>query len=179
MKILKGVIGIAWDAGRTLLIAALIVVPIRMFVFQPFLVRGASMEPSFHDGDYLVVDELTYRIKSPERGQVIVFKYPGDTTQRYIKRIVGLPGETVEVKDGIVTIKSPDGIETQLDETYLPEGLETKGTENVELGKGQYFVMGDNRTFSSDSRAWGPLGQEYVIGKVLFRAFPLSEAGGK
>lgn len=129
------------------------------------------MEPSFHNWDYLIVDEISYRFQSPERGEVIVFKFPDDPSQRYIKRIVGLPGETVTVQDGQVSI-SLGGESIQLDENYIAS--DTQGTIEKTLGEQEYFVMGDNRRYSSDSRVWGALREDFIIGRVFVRVFPLS-----
>ena len=169
---MKGFLGFALDTARIMIIALLIVLPIRAFVFQPFLVRGASMEPNFHNGDYLIIDEFSYHFRNPERGEVIVFRYPNDPSQRYIKRVIGLPGETVEVSNGKITIS--DGESKVLREEYLPQGSKTPGQERATLKGEEYFVMGDNREFSSDSRTWGSLPEEYIIGKVMVRVFPFN-----
>ena len=97
---MKKLLSFIWEIIKIVIIALAIVVPIRYFLFQPFFVKGESMEPNFQNGDYLIVDELSYRLREPERGEVIVFKYPRNISQRYIKRIIGLPGEAVEIKDG-------------------------------------------------------------------------------
>src|SRR3990167_4672233 len=116
-----------WEIAKIVIVALLIVVPIRYFVFQPFFVRGQSMEPNFYNGDYLIVDELSYQFRAPQRGEVVVFKYPNDTTQRYIKRIVGLPGETIAINSGQVFVYQ-DGIPVALDELiYLPQTTQTQG----------------------------------------------------
>jgi len=155
-------------------IALLIVVPIRAFVFQPFFVRGASMEPNFHDFDYLIVDELSYRFSSPQRGQVIVFYDPEDTSKRFIKRIIGLPGETVKIEGGSIFIKK-DSDFFKLDESeYLPKNTKTPGTIEVSLENNQYFVLGDNRSLSYDSRSFGVLEKNLIIGKTAFRLWPIS-----
>ena len=157
---------------KIVILAAIIVLPIRYFIFQPFFVQGISMEPSFEDSDYLIVDEITYRFRDPERGEVIVFKYPKNPTQRYIKRIIGLPGETVGIKEGKVTIFSGK-TKIVLDESeYLLPSLETSGDIRVSLSEKEYFVLGDNRSFSSDSRRWGVLPRENIVGKVYLRAWP-------
>ncbi|MBI1984830.1 MAG: signal peptidase I [Candidatus Wildermuthbacteria bacterium] len=171
---MKGFLPFVIDTAKICFIALLIVLPIRAFVFQPFLVKGASMEPNFSSGDYLIVDELSYRFRVPERGEVIVLKYPGDPSQKYIKRIIGLPGETVTVQDGKVSVKNNGGTAV-LKEEYLPQGLETPGFEEVALGDSEYFVMGDNRPFSSDSRSWGTLPRQDIIGRAVVRILPLQE----
>ncbi len=171
---MKGFFGSVWELGKILVVAGLIVVPLRMFVFQPFLVRGASMEPNFHNGDYLIVDELSYRFREPARGEVIVFRFPQDPDQRYIKRIIGLPGETVAIRDGQVFIQEDAQDEfISLDEiSYLPADTPTLGDVDIQLQEGEYFMLGDNRMFSSDSRRWGILPQDYIIGRTLLRLFP-------
>lgn len=158
-----------FEIVKITVIALLIVVPIRIFVFQPFFVRGASMEPNFHNLDYLIVDEISYRLGEPQRGDVIVFYNPSDQSQRFIKRIIGLPGETVRIADGNVYIKN-DGEFKLLDESvYLPEGLKTSGQETIVLNDYQYFVMGDNRDSSYDSRKFGPLNKDLIIGKSVLK----------
>jgi signal peptidase I len=167
-----------WEIAKIVLIAMAIVVPIRYFLFQPFFVKGQSMEPNYENGDYLIIDELSYRLRNPERGEVIVFRYPGDTTQRYIKRIIGLPGETVEIKNGQVTIYKTDSTTETLNElSYLDSNIKTLafGSERTALGTGEYFVLGDNRLVSSDSRRWGIVPKDNIIGKVYLRAWPFDE----
>ena len=150
---------------------------IRTFLLQPFLVSGASMEPNFSSDDYLLIDELTYRLREPERGEVVVFRYPFNESVYYIKRIIGLPGEKVIVKNGLVTIVNQDAPQGFLvKEEYLPRGLITGGNEEVTLGPSEYFVMGDNRPASSDSRAWGPVPKKDIIGLARLRLWPLTKA---
>ncbi len=174
---MKGLFQFGFEVAKVVIIALVIVVPLRVFVFQPFLVRGDSMEPNYHSGDYLIVDQLSYRLRSPERGEVIVLKFPFDLSQRFIKRIVGLPGETVEVKDGKVLVYGEEEGQRDavvLDESiYLPLDLTTPGSARIDLKKQEYFVLGDNRPFSSDSRKWGVLSKELIVGKVLFNVFSL------
>jgi len=147
---------------------------IRNFLVQPFLVSGSSMDPNFHDGDYLLVDELTYRFRAPERGEVAVFRYPNDESTYFIKRVVGLPGERVSVRSGKVVISDkehPDGF--TLDEKYLPGGMVTGGNTDITLGEREYFVLGDNRSYSFDSRSWGILNGKEIIGIVRLRLWPI------
>jgi len=159
---------------KIIIIALIIVLPIRYFLFQPFIVKGESMVPNFQSGDYLIVDEISYKIGSPQRGNVIVFKYPLDNSQRFIKRIIGLPGETVEIKDGTITV-SKDGVNVTLNESkYLSELKGTEGNVRLALSDNEYFVLGDNRQFSYDSRRWGALPKQDIIGRVIFRVFPIS-----
>lgn len=172
---MKSFFSFFWETAKIIIIALLIVVPIRSFVFQPFFVKGQSMEPNFENGDYLIIDELSYRFKEPQRGEVVVFKYPNNPSQRYIKRIIGLPGETAEVKDGKVAVVGKDGKEFFLDESsYLPENAFTPGNIRLPLKDDQFFVLGDNRIASSDSRSWGVLPRNDIIGRVFVRAWPFA-----
>ena len=170
----KGLLSFVWEFLKILIIAAVIVLPIRYFLFQPFIVKGDSMVPNLQSGNYLIIDEISYRFKEPNRGDVVVLNYPLDNTQRFIKRIIGLPGEVVEIKNGKVTI-SKNGEKIVLDETsYLPEDLMTDGNVYITLKDSQYFVLGDNRQFSYDSRKWGILPKEDIIGKAAIRLFPIT-----
>ncbi|MBI2064971.1 MAG: signal peptidase I, partial [Candidatus Yanofskybacteria bacterium] len=150
---------------KFLVIASAIALPVRYFIAQPFIVRGASMEPNFENREYLIVDELSYFFREPQRGEVIIFRYPLDPRQFFIKRIVGLPGERVEIKDGKVLVKTADGAESvRLEEPYLSDSVKTEGVTVAVLGRGDYFVLRDNRTQSSDGRAWGPLPRHLIVG---------------
>lgn len=166
----------AWELFKIALIALVIVAPIRYFLFQPFIVKGESMSPNFESGDYLIVDEISYRFSELERGDVIVFDYPKDTSQRFIKRVIGLPGETVIISGGKVSI-TKDGQKKELSEKYLPDSLKTIGDVNTVLGQGEYFVLGDNRDYSFDSRVWGIVSKKEIIGKAFLRLFPVNEVG--
>jgi signal peptidase I len=163
-----------WEIIKIVVIALLIVVPIRYFIFQPFFVKGESMTPNFENGDYLIIDEFSYRVREPQRGEVIVFKYPNDITQRYIKRIIGLPGETVKIENGNVEILDNNGENVLNESSYLFSLTYTDGDANVSLGQTEYFVLGDNRSASSDSRRWGVLDKKYIIGKVAIKAWPFT-----
>ncbi len=158
------------------LIAFGIVLPFRVLIAEPYLVDGRSMDPTFATGDYLIVDKLSYDFKQPERNSVIVFKYPNDTSKSFIKRIIGLPGETVVVKDDKVTIINKDHPEGfDVDQSYVLH----KSADNmkVTLKDGEYFVMGDNRAESFDSRFWGPLNKKFLLGEPVLRLFPLGKIG--
>jgi len=173
-QVVKNFFQFVWEIAKIVLIALAIVLPIRLFLFQPFLVKGQSMEPAFHNNDYLIVDEISYRIREPERGEVVVFRYPRNPSQRFIKRIIGLPGETIEIKDGQVMIIK-NGKPQILDESdYLPFSFKTPGNLKITLKEGEFFVLGDNRTVSADSRSWGPLPRKYIIGRVFVRAWPVT-----
>ena len=159
------------------LIVTAIVLPIRYFLVQPFYVKGASMEPNFEDRQYLIIDELTYRFRLPERGEICVFRYPNDPSQFFIKRIIGLPGETVSVSGGSVTITTVQGKTQKLDETgYLSPLVLTAGEKSVTLGTDEYFVLGDNRPNSLDSRIFGVLPKKDIVGRVMLRGWPLTKA---
>lgn len=163
------------EIAQFAIIAILIVVPIRMFVAQPFIVSGASMEDTFHSGEYLIVDQLSYYMRQPERGEVIIFRYPRDPSKFFIKRIIGLPGDTIHIENSVVTITNeanPDGF--ILDESYIDVMTPTEVVEE-NLGDREYFVMGDNRDQSSDSRTWGALQEERIVGRALLRLFPPQE----
>ena len=160
---------------RFSIIAILIVIPVRMFIAQPFIVSGASMDDTFHSGEYLIVDQLSYHLNNPDRGEVVVFRYPRDPSKFFIKRVIGMPGDTVSIENAQVTIRNeanPDGF--TLDEPYVKSMQPAPRFEEV-LGDREYFVMGDNRDQSSDSRAWGVLQEERIVGRAYMRLFPPSE----
>lgn len=153
-------------------IALLIVLPVRWFIAQPFIVSGASMEDTFHNNEYLIVDQLTYRLDEPKRGDVVVFHYPKDHSKFFIKRIIGLPGETVVIEGQMVTIindENKDGI--VLSEPYAAIGIKDNQVKE-KLGEDEYFVLGDNRDHSSDSRVWGVLRRDEIVGRAFLRLFP-------
>jgi signal peptidase I len=155
------------------LVALLIVLPIRMFIAQPFIVSGASMETTFSSGEYLIVDQVSYRFEEPARGDVIVFRYPKDPSKFFIKRIIGIPGDTIHIDGSAVTLTNeghPEGV--VLDEPYI-RTMAPNTTISETLGTDEYFVMGDNRNASSDSRMWGVLQRDKIVGRALLRLFPL------
>lgn len=163
-----------WDLVKVVCISLAIIIPIRYFLIQPFYVNGASMEPSFYDHEYLIIDEISYRFSEPQRGDIVVFKYPNDPEQFFIKRIVALPGETIEIKDGYVFIYDINNQKSLLDEyDYLSPGLKTNGNRKWQLEENQYYMLGDNRQHSLDSRSFGPVSGELIVGKVWFRGWPL------
>ena len=161
-----------WEFVKVLIISVAIVLPIRAYVAQPFIVSGSSMEPNFHDGEYLVIDELSYQFRKPERGEVIVFRFPLNPREFFIKRIIGLPGETIQIENSKIII---DG--SLLSEPYLPATFETAPDTKVTLLENQYFVLGDNRRASLDSRRFGPIKKENIIGRTWLRGWPLDRAG--
>jgi len=159
-----------------IVVSLAIVIPIRYFLVQPFYVKGASMEPNFYDNEYLIIDELSFRIREPKRGEIIVFKYPNDPSQYFIKRVIGLPGETVEIKEGRVRIYTNEGsVGYYLNEgQYLSHG-ETFADKKFQIGQNEYFVLGDNRPASLDSRIFGPVEDKLIVGRVWLRGWPLSK----
>lgn len=158
------------------IIAFGVVLPFRIYIAEPYLVDGRSMDPTFATGDYLIVDKLSYEIGTPKRNTVIVFRYPNDPTKSFIKRIIGLPGETVAMKDNTITIinaENPKGF--VVDQSYVVHTASSTFTKT--LGADEYFVMGDNRAESFDSRSWGPLPKKYILGKPVVRLWPINQIG--
>ncbi len=171
LKILK-----EWyNIKLTLDIIFFLALVIRFLLFQPFYVSGASMEPNLHDGNLLVIEKLSYYFYQPQRGDIVVFRYPEDPTKIYIKRIIGLPGEKIVIKEGKVKIYNTKNIQgVELQEPYVKQNTTTLGIVDYLLGEGEYFVLGDNRdpNASSDSREWGPLKEKYIMGKAWIRIWP-------
>ncbi|MEZ4180094.1 MAG: signal peptidase I [Candidatus Doudnabacteria bacterium] len=168
-----------WELSRIVIVAFVLMIGFRIFVAEPFVVSGSSMVPNFHNKEYLVVDKISYRFSEPQRGDVVIFKYPKDTSQYFIKRIIGLPGEKVQVNNGSVVVYNdahPDGV--TINEPYLKSNSSTFGPNDVvALGTDEYYVLGDNRLASSDSRVWGILPKHDIIGQAFLRVLPLSELG--
>ena len=160
-----------WDLLKILAVALAIVIPFRLLVAEPFVVSGSSMLPNYHNNDYLIIDRITYLRQQPQRGDVVVLKFPKDTSQFFIKRIIGLPGEKIQIRQGHVVIYNSEHPEGKiLEESYLPSQVETLGrTEPVQLGSAEYFVLGDNRQFSLDSRYFGPIYDFQINGVEVFR----------
>lgn len=156
------------------IIAAIILaVLIQSFVVRPFVVSGTSMDPVIHSGEYILIDQITYRMHDPERGDVVIFRAPPEPTKYYIKRIIGLPGDTVKIKGTVITIinaQYPEGLVLQ--EPYITHTQ----SDDVEMKvpPGEYFVMGDNRSGSYDSRVWGTLPQTEIRGRAWLRLLPLT-----
>lgn len=165
-----------WETLKVIIISLAIIVPVRYYLIQPFYVKGASMEPNFYDHEYLIIDEISYRFNQPSRGEVIVFKYPKDPSGYFIKRVIALPGERIKISDGKITIytpKKPEGV--LLDESgYLARDTQTLGSIDLTLGPQEYYVLGDNRMSSLDSRRFGPLESKFIVGKVWVRGWPLN-----
>ncbi len=162
-----------WEIVRFALLAIVIVVPIRMFIAQPFVVSGSSMVPTFEDGQYLIIDEISYRLNDPQREDVVVFRYPNDTKKFFIKRIIGLPDEIIDIKGSSITVTNkehPNGL--KLEQPYVKNT--TENNIHFELKSDEYFVMGDNRPASSDSRYWGAVPRKLLVGKAFLRLLPVN-----
>jgi signal peptidase I len=192
----EGFWGFVFDLAKIVILSLVIIIPVRTFLFQPFFVQGASMEPNFHDGEYLIVNELGYKktvvgtednnfftvepFKELKRGDVAVFRYPNNPKEFFIKRIIGLPGEKIEIKNGNVIVynqENPNGGVLN-EKLYIPDKkgkTDCDGRCVFELEDDEYLVLGDNRNHSSDSRRWGALSKDYIIGKVFLRAWPFDE----
>lgn len=190
--------GIVWEVVKTVGGILLFLIIFRFYIFQPFSIKGSSMEPDFHDGEYMIVNELSYHFTSPKRGDVVIFKHPEPVCtefietnyfnriffqgpcSNYIKRVIGLPGETITIKDGKVFIKNDENSSGfELPEPYLPSNMQTMGNQTRELKNDEYYVLGDNRApnASSDSREWGPLPRNHIVGKGFIILLPFDQFG--
>jgi signal peptidase I len=162
---------------ESILLSLVIILPIRFFIIQPFFVKGQSMEPNFQENDYLIIDQLSFRFREPSRGEVVVLRSPIQKNYFFIKRIIGLPGEKIEIKNNQVKIYSKDQPEGfVLTEPYLASGEITEGNLEIQVGEDEYFVLGDNRRFSYDSRRWGLLKKNELIGRAWLRLWPINTA---
>lgn len=188
-----GVGAFVLEIVKIVILAFIIILPIRTFLFQPFFVQGSSMEPNFEDSQYLIINELGFKetdvkigshslfnvesFRELERQDVVVFRYPLDDSKFFIKRVIGLPGEKVQVREGVVTIFNKENEEGFIldEKEYLPINIKTKGDVAINLSEDEYFVLGDNRGYSSDSRYWGAVPKVDIIGKVIFRAWPFNK----
>lgn len=169
----QAIIEFFWEMIRVVVISLAIILPVRYFLIQPFYVKGASMEPNFFDHEYLIIDEISYRFNEPQRGDIIVFKYPKDNKQYFIKRIIGLPGEHVKIDNDGVYIN-----DVKLKESYLDANVETllplRGYGDVVLAEDEYFLLGDNRGQSLDSRVFGPIKNNLIVGRTWIRGWPFN-----
>jgi len=173
-----GVLSFVLELVKITLISLAIIIPVRYFLIKPFYVNGASMEPNYHNHEYLIIDEISYRLNPPKRGEVVVFKYPENPKEFFIKRIIGLPGERVVITGGDIFIynsKNLSGIKIQ--EPYLEKDLKTAGNIDTVLDEDEYFVLGDNRNSSLDSRRFGALKKNEIIGKTWIRVLPVDKMG--
>jgi len=178
MEILRKMGSFFMEMLQVVIFAVSIFLFLYLLVVQPHKIKGDSMQPNYPDGEYLLTDKVTYRFQEPKRGDVVVFKAPGAEGDEYIKRIMGLPGETLTIEKGKILIS---GI--PLDESYLSSdvftsgGLFNKEGESVLIPEGNYFVLGDNRSYSSDSRAWGLVPKKEITGRAWFIYWPPQYAG--
>jgi signal peptidase I len=164
-----------WEVLKYTIVSLILVAPFRIYVAQPFIVSGESMIDTFHPQEYLVVDQLTYRREEPKRGDVVAFKYPLDPSIYFVKRLIGLPGETIRINNRVVTVQSASSSEpVRLDEPYVTHLAPTTAPLEITLEEDEYFLLGDNRKESSDSRVWGPLQKKFIVGRAFARVFPLS-----
>ena len=174
----KSIINFIMDILETIVFVGSLFIVIYLFVAQPNQVKGASMDPTFGNGDYIFTSKITYKMRFYHRGDVIVFKSPGNPDIEYIKRIIGIPGDSVMVKDNEVYVNGRQLKEDYISaKTNLWEGGFSKNGVATKIEDGMLFVMGDNRPRSSDSREFGPITQESVIGQVFYRYFPPNKAG--
>lgn len=176
--IVKSVINFIMDILETVVFVGSIFIVVYLFVAQPNQVKGASMDPTFGSGDYIFTSKITYKMRSYHRGDIVVFKSPGNPDIEYIKRIIGIPGDVVMIKDSEVYVNGRQLKEDYIaDKTNLWEGGFSKNGEGTKVADGMLFVMGDNRPRSSDSREFGLITEESVIGQVFYRYFPPNKAG--
>lgn len=161
---------------RDLLLSVVIAIAVILFLYQPVKVEGTSMMPSLTDQERIFINKFTYRfgLGNIERGDLVVFHYPQDTSKSYIKRIIGLPGDTVAVEDGVLYVNGK-----RLDESgYVPEEYRDRQSISlVRVPPEHYYVLGDHRTSSNDSRSWGPVHRQYIYGKAVFVYWPLEKMG--
>ncbi|MBU2416287.1 signal peptidase I [Patescibacteria group bacterium] len=173
----KKIFKLTFELIQITLISLAIIIPVRYFLIQPFYVKGASMQPNFYDHDYLIIDQITYRVKNPQRGDIIVFHCPDDPQEYYIKRIIGLPGETIQFKNGEIYVYNDIFIDGFIiNEPYLQNNIKTYTftKEYVKLVNNEYFVLGDNRGASKDSRVFGAVHKSFIVGRVLLRGWPFN-----
>ena len=174
----RKVFGFVWEIVKVAAISLAIILPVRYFLIQPFYVKGASMEPNFYDHEYLIIDEITYRLAEPKRGDIIVFRYPKNPSQFFIKRVIGLPGERVKIEDNGVYISQDDSAWQLLTENYLADDAKTevplRGYGDIQLRSDEYFLLGDNRNQSLDSRVFGPVTRDAVVGRTWLRGWPFN-----
>ena len=166
----EGFFSLIAEVVRFSIIALLFIVPIRVFIAQPYIVSGASMHPTFESGEYLIVDQLSYRLKDPARGEVVIFRFPVDPSKYFIKRVIGLPGETVISNEATLSVLTAEGKSIALEEPYIANNA--FGAFEKKLNGNEYYVMGDNRKASLDSRFFGPVDRKYIVGRALVRLLP-------
>jgi signal peptidase I len=178
MDLIKRVVGAIFDFLQGIVVVLAVLVMVYLFIMSPQEINGASMEPNFHNGEFILTNKVLYKFRDPKRGDVIIFKSPRNKEVDYIKRIIGLPGETVKLENNTFYINGQ-----KVEEPYLPAGIVVFGGSFLQEGSeivvppGQYFVSGDNRPHSSDSREFGTIAKEDFIGAAFFRYWPFSQLG--
>ena len=185
LVILKSFSTLVLDFIETIVIGLSLFLVVYLFLLQPHQVNGKSMFPNFESGDYLLTDKVSYRVGTPQRGDVVVFhappaaNCPEGTGCDFIKRVIGLPGETVRVNDSTIFVNNQPVDESQYlaDTVVTDAGNFTANNRTITLGPDEYFVSGDNRPHSSDSRAWGPISSESIVGRAFVRYWPVSTLG--
>jgi signal peptidase I len=181
IRLLRSIITFFFEIAETAILAVLIFLALYLFLVRPHQIRGDSMLPNFHNGEYLLTEMVSYNLlkKEPQRGEVIVFRSPEQPSLDFIKRVIALPNEKVKLENGkvfVINQEHPEGF--LLEEDYLEEGTGTEGRRTIKdgevfsTGDNGYVVMGDNRERSSDSREWGVIGKENIIGRVWLRYWP-------
>lgn len=165
-------IGCFFELTKGIICLAALLIFSHFFIATLFIVDGTSMEPSFLDKQIIIVDRLTYWWRSPHRGEAVILRFPGRESDKYIKRIIGLPGDKIEIKNKAVYLN-----EVRLFEPYLASGIITEPDKTLIVPDGQYLVFGDNRLVSSDSRIWGSAPRNNFLGRAYFIIWPFSSAG--
>jgi len=163
---------IVWGILKRISMGLSTIIFLYFFIGSPMMISGESMEPNFHDKELCWIDKITYLFSEPKRGDIVVFRFPGTRNDLYIKRIIGLPNETIEIKNNNIYINNK-----LLQEVYISGETPSKGFLKLKLKENEFFVLGDNRKESNDSRIWGPLDKKFIIGKLNFVFLPLSERG--
>ena len=178
MWFLRQVWAFILDFIETIVVSLAIFAVVYLFLFQPHQVDGRSMEPNFHDKEYILTDKISYRFGEPKRSDVVVFHSPQDERIDFIKRIIGVPGDSLQIKGGYLYING-----TKIEENYIndpgqvAQGRFLKEGAKVDVPAGQFFVMGDNRLHSSDSREWGFVTRDEIVGRAFFRYWPVAQFG--
>lgn len=160
------------EVFESVAIAVLLAVLIRLFILEPFYIPSGSMEPTLKEHDRIIVSKLNYRFQDPQRGDIVVFKYPKDPKRNFVKRLIAVGGETVAIKNSRLYINGQ-----QVPENYLPRGLRFADYGPVQVPRGSYFMMGDNRNNSDDSRVWGFLPENLIVGKAIVIYWPPDRIG--
>lgn len=178
MNAIKRIIAAIFDFLQGIVVVLALLVMVYLFIMSPQEINGASMEPNFHNGEFILTNKVLYKFRAPKRGDVVIFKSPLNKEIDYIKRIIGLPGDTVELKENALWVNG-----TKLDEPYLAPDVIVFGGSYLQEGssivvpEGTYFMVGDNRPHSSDSREFGPVSEADFIGAAILRYWPFSQAG--